>query len=206
MLTIWGRLNSINVQKVIWAADEAGIAYERIDAGAAFGINTTPEYRAMNPNGLVPVMRDGGFVLWESNAISRYLASKYAPGVLYPADAEQRAICDQWMDWMATELNPAFGPAFMQLIRTPQDKRDPAIVEAGRIKTEDKLNVLEARLAQSPYLTGDTFTIADIIVGLGLNRWLKLPLERQSHPAIEQWFARLSPRAGAKQVMAVPLT
>ena len=119
MLKIWGRLTSVNVQKVVWCADELGLEYERVEAGGKYGVVNTPDYRAMNPNGLVPVINDGGYVLWESNAIVRYLAGRHGAGTLCPADARTRADADRWMDWQAVSLNPAIGPAFFQLVRTP---------------------------------------------------------------------------------------
>lgn len=206
MITIWGRLNSINVQKVIWTADETGVPYQRIDAGMAFGINATPEYRAMNPNGLIPVMKDGDFVLWESNTICRYLADSYAPGMLYPAAPKARAVVDQWLDWMVTELNPAFNLAFHHLVRFKPEDRDPAIIETSRAKTETKLAVLEQRLTVSPYVAGDMFTLADIIVGLGAHRWRRMPVAHAPNPAIDAWHARISTRPAAAQAISVPLT
>jgi glutathione S-transferase len=206
MITIWGRTNSINVQKVIWTADEIGVPYQRIDAGMAFGINSTPEYRAMNPNGMIPVMKDGDFVLLESNAICRYLVDAHAPGALYPSAPQLRAVVDQWMDWAVTELVPAIGPTFHNLVRFAADKRDPAVIEAGRTKTELKLVVLESRLATTPYVAGDAFTLADLIIGLGVNRWHKMPISRQPTPAIDSWFAKLATRPGAQQALAVMLT
>mgnify|MGYP001810948019 FL=1 len=131
MLKIWGRLNSSNVQKVVWIADELGLPFERVDAGMAFGVNTTPAYKAMNPMGLVPVIDDDGFVLWESNAILRYLATKHAGGGLMPASIEDRARADQWSDWICGAWYPAFGPAFMGLIRTAPEQRDMAAIEAS---------------------------------------------------------------------------
>lgn len=82
-ITIRVRRNSSNVRKVLWCAEEAGVAYTSIEAGGAFGGNDTPAYRALNPNGVVPTLQDGALVLWESNAIVRYLAAQYAPA-LYP--------------------------------------------------------------------------------------------------------------------------
>jgi glutathione S-transferase len=206
MITIWGRMNSSNVQKVIWTADEAGVPYQRIDAGMAFGINSTPEYRAMNPNGLIPVMKDGDFVLWESNAISRYLADTYAPGRLNPTAIKARAVVDQWMDWTVTEFNPAINMAFHHLVRFKPEDRDPAIIEASRSKTEQKLALLEQRLQVSAHVAGEDFTIADVIAGVFVNRWRKLPLTRVTNPAIDAWFETISARPAAKQVLSVPLT
>ncbi len=147
MIRIWGRLNSVNVQKVVFAAREAGVAFERIEAGGPFGIVKTPEYQAKNPNGLIPLLEDGDFVLWESNAIVRYLCAKYAHATLYPEPLAARADADRWMDWQATTLQPAMGPAFMQLIRAPAAERNTAAIEESARKTEPLMAVLDAQLA-----------------------------------------------------------
>ena len=163
MLRIWGRLSSVNVQKVVWCADELGLAYERIDAGGKFGVNDTPGYLAMNPNGLVPVIEEDGFVLYESNAIVRYLAAR-AGAALFPADLRQRADVDRWMEWQSTNYTPAMGPAFWQLVRTPEAQRDRAAIEASRAKSEKLTGVLVAHLAKRRYLSGDAFSAADLVV------------------------------------------
>ena len=136
MLRIWGRISSINVQKVVWCADELGLAYERVDAGGTFGVTNTPEYLAMNPNGLVPIIEDDGFVLYESNAIVRYLAAKHARAGLWPDDLRARADVDRWMEWQSTAFTPAMRDAFWQLIRIAADKRDNAAVEKSREASE----------------------------------------------------------------------
>lgn len=206
MITIWGRINSINVQKVVWAASECGLAFERIDAGGAFGGTRTPEYLAMNPNALVPVIRDGETILWESNAIIRYLAAAHGGPALWPDSPAERARADMWMDWCATELYPAYAPAFMGLVRTAPDRRDAAAIDAAREKTEQKLVVLEAHLARSPHIAGERFSIGDISLGVSINRWLNMPVARQPRPAIEAWYQRLKSRPAAAAVMALPVT
>ncbi|HET6264182.1 MAG TPA: glutathione S-transferase family protein [Usitatibacter sp.] len=204
MLKIWGRLSSVNVQKVVWCADEMGLAYERIDAGGKFGRNDTPEYLAMNPNGLVPVIEDDGFVLYESNAIVRYLARDAA---LFPADPKRRADVDRWMEWQSTAYTPAMWAAFWQLIRTPADKRDAAAVEASRAKSEKLSGILDTQLADRRYLTGEAFTAADIVVGCAAHRWMNLPLQRERRPHFERWYADLAARPGSRQVTTqVPIT
>ena len=206
MLKIWGRLTSVNVQKVVWCADELGLAYTRIDAGRDFGLLKTPEYLAKNPNGLVPVIEDEGFVLWESNAIVRYLASQYGEGGLWPADRKVRADADRWMDWQATSFNPAIGPAFWQLIRTPPGQRDPLVIETARDSGEKKLALLDAHLAACDFVAGSSFTMGDIPLGCSVDRWYKLPLVRQSHPHVERWYAALCRRKGARQVVELALS
>ena len=198
MLKIWGRVSSINVQKVVWCCDEMGLAYERIDCGGKFGINDTPEYLAMNPNGLVPVIDEDGFILYESNAIVRYLAGR-SPG-LFPQEPRRRADIDRWMEWQSTGFTPAQWAAFWMLIRTPEPQRDMAAVEASRAKSEKHAAVLDRHLASHRYLTGDTFTAADIVVGCAAHRWLNLPLARESRPNLERWYAELKARPASRQV------
>jgi glutathione S-transferase len=203
MLRIWGRLSSVNVQKVVWCADELGLAYERIEAGGKFGVNDTPAYLAMNPNGLVPVIDDGGFVLYESNAIVRYLARDAG---IFPSGARERADVDRWMEWQSTGFTPAMGPAFMQLVRTAADKRDAAVVEASRAKSEKHAAVLDAHLADRRYIAADRFTVADIVNGCAAHRWLNLPLAREPRPNLERWYAGLASRAASRQVTSqVPI-
>jgi glutathione S-transferase len=205
MLKIWGRITSVNVQKVVWAADELGLAYERLEAGGAFGVVATPEYRRMNPNSLVPVIEDDGFVLWESNAIVRYLAAKHSPGELWPEDLRRRADIDRWMDWQATTFTPAMRDAFWQLVRVAPEKRDTALVEASRVASEKAAAVLEAHLAGREFVAGGAFSPADIVLGCAAHRWLNLPLAREPRPEIERWYAVLRTRPGARQVLSTPV-
>jgi glutathione S-transferase len=206
-LTIWGRLSSVNVQKVVWCADELGIQYKRIDAGGKFGGNDTAEYLAMNPNGLVPVIDEDGFVLYESNAIVRYLACKSGATALWPEDPRARADVDRWMEWQSTGYTPAMGPAFMQLVRTAPEKRDVGAIEASRAKSEKLAAILDAHLGGQRYLTGERFTIADIVVGCATHRWLNLPLDRAERPNLQRWYDEVAARPGAQQVTTQkPLT
>jgi glutathione S-transferase len=205
MLKIWGRLSSVNVQKVVWCADEIGLAYERIDAGGKYGLNDTPEYLARNPNGLVPVIEDGDFVLYESNAIVRYLAARDAVDSLWPSDLRERADVDRWMEWQSTSFTPAMWAAFWQLIRTAPDQRDAAAIEASRSKSEKCAAILDAHLSKHRFLTGDTFTAADIVVGCAAHRWLNLPLPRVARPHLERWYDELKSRPGSRQVTSQAL-
>ena len=205
MLKIWGRLTSVNVQKVVWCADELDLEYERIDAGGKFGIVNTPEYLAMNPNGLVPVIEHDGFVLWESNAIVRYLAARFGEGTLWPTDVEMRASADRWMDWQMGSLNPAIGPAFIQLIRTPAEKRNADVIENARLEAEKKLALLDAHLGGREFVAGPSFTMGDIPLGCSIDRWFKLPLVHEPRRHIERWFAALRARKAAQQVVVLPL-
>lgn len=196
MLTVWGRVNSINVQKVLWTLAEVGVAYRRIDAGMKFGVNDTPDYKTMNPTGLIPTIDDDGFVLWESNVVVRYLAAKHASGTLYPESIEERFLAERWMDWQAVALNAAIGPIFVGLIRTAPEKRDSAGIEAARQKLEAGLAILDDQLGRHAYLNGEEFTMADIPAGAVVNRWYKLPIPREPRPNVERWLERLKERPG----------
>jgi glutathione S-transferase len=206
MLTIWGRANSLNVQKVLWCCEEIGIAYQRIDAGGAFGVVDTPDYRKLNPNGRVPTIEDDGFVLWESHAISRYLAAKHSSGKLWPGDPRVRALADQWMDWSGTAFGPAFTPVFLGLVRTPADKRDPAAIDAALRHSAVLLAIVDRHLERRAFLTGDDFTVADIALGCGVWRWMQLAPERPAMPALERWFEALTQRPAYRKVVMHPLT
>ena len=206
MLVIWGRDNSVNVQKPLWCLEEMGVPYERRDAGGAFGIVDTPEYRALNPNGLVPTMDEDGFILWESNAIVRYLAAKHSAGRLWPVDLRVRAEADRWMEWQNTTLWPALRPVFWNLIRTPVDQRDPDEMEASRLKSAQVLGILDAHLASRAFVAGDHFTMGDIPVGCGVWRWMALPIERPPLPNLQRWFDALAQRPAFAKVVMTPLT
>lgn len=205
MLKIWGRTNSVNVKKALWAAEELGLEYERIDAGMQYGVVNTPEYRKLNPNGLVPTIDDGGFVLWESHAIVRYLSAKYGPGTLYPSELRQRADADRWMDWTFSFL-AAFRPVFWGLVRTPAEKRDMQAIEEARKKCADMLGVPEGLLAGRKYLAGDSFTMGDIPLGCHVQLWMRLPIERPAHPGLTAWFERLCARPAFRKVVDLPLS
>jgi len=205
-LRIWGRLSSINVQKVVWTARELALPFERIEAGGAFGGNRTPEYLRMNPNGKIPVIDDDGFVLWESNAIVRYLAAKHGAGTLWPNDLRQRADADRWMDWHATELMPAMRNAFMQLIRTAPEQRSQTLIEESNTATEPLLAILDVHLAGRDFLCGNHFTMGDIAVGSSVHRWFGLPQPHAPRPNVERWYRRLVTRPAVAGVLTLPIT
>ena len=205
MLKVWGRNTSVNVQKVMWAIGELGLACERIDVGGAFGKNNEPAYLAMNPNGLVPTLEEDGFTLWESNSVVRYLAAKYGAGRLEPTDPHIRARASSWMDWQLTVAAPALTPVFWGLIRTPPEKRDHGAIEAGKVKSAAAMKILDAQLAKAPYVVGDTLTMGDIPVALMAYRYRRLVPDRPSFANLERWFAGIEQRPAFKeQVLAIP--
>lgn len=206
MLKIWGRRNSINVQKVLWCCGELNIPHERIDAGMAFGLNDTPEYLSKNPNGRVPMLEDGDWVLWESHAIVRYLSGVHGLGTLWPGSPRAFAEIDKWMDWFHTTLEPELRVAFWQLIRTPADKRDMAAVDAARLRVIKALTILDGQLVGKNFIGGAAFTMGDIPLGVAAYRWFGLDLERPQMRNVESWYRRLTERPAFQQHVMIPLT
>ncbi|MES2941165.1 MAG: glutathione S-transferase family protein [Pseudomonadota bacterium] len=207
MLRIWGRISSINVRKVVFTARMLGLPFERIDAGQAYGIVQTPDYKAKNPNAMVPLLEDeDGFMLWESNVIVRYLCARHADGTLYPRPLRERFDAERWMDWQQTALNPATRGAFIQLVRTPVEQRDAAAVARSQAETEPLLDMLEAQLAQRAFLVGDRLTMADIPAAAELHRWLPLPLPHADRPHLARWFEAIRALPAARGVFDIPLS
>lgn len=206
MLKIWGRMSSINVKKVVWTAQELGLDFQRTEAGGQFGVVKTPEYMQLNPNSLVPMIEDEGFVLWESNVIVRYLCARHSAGDMYPTDLHERFDAERWMDWQQTTLNPASRPGFVQLIRTPPEQRDAALVAHSNAAVEALMATLDAHLAQRYFMIGERFTVADIPLACEVHRWFGLPQPRQSRPNIERWYDSICARQASKGVLDLPLS
>jgi glutathione S-transferase len=205
MLKIWGRLSSINVRKVVLAAQLLELPFERIDAGAAFGITKTPEYLARNPNALVPTLEDGDFSLWESNLIVRYLCAMHAAGSLYPEDLHARFDAERWMDWQQTTLNGAGREAFIQLVRTPEEKRNAHAIATSVAATGPLLAMLDAHLARRRFMAGDALTMADLPIACEMHRWWGLPLPHPSHPNLQRWYEGIRALPAARGVLDLPL-
>jgi glutathione S-transferase len=207
MLKIWGRRNSSNVQKVMWAVAETGVAYEHTEVGGAFGGNREPSFLALNPNGLVPVIQDGAVVMWESNAIVRYVASKYGAGRLAPSDPVMRARADQWMDWQQTSVNAPMVTTFWGLIRTPEDKRDQTTISAAEQRFAEVMTILDAQLSKTPYVAGDIFCMGDIPLAVMTHRYLYLFPDHPPLRNLQRWYGALAARqAFADHVAAIPMT
>jgi glutathione S-transferase len=207
MLKIYGRNTSSNVQKAMWAIGELNLKYERLDVGGAFGKNKEPEYLAMNPNGLVPTLMEGDFVLWESNAIVRYLARVYGAGTLEPSDQKEIARANQWMDWQLSVVGPAIFHAFWGLIRTPAEQRDLAAIAESQRKTTEAMRILDAQLSRTAYVAGERFSMGDIPVGVMAYRFRQLCPERPALPHLERWYAAIAQRPAFRDhVGAIPLS
>jgi glutathione S-transferase len=207
-LTIWGRANSVNVQKVLWCAEELGLRYQRIDAGMAFGRNTEPDYLAMNPNGRVPTLVDGDFVLWESNSIMRYFALVHGQGSpIYPASPQRRAAVDRWLDWTLSTLQPVDRPVFWALVRTPPEKRDMIAIQKDADAEAAVWRIPDAQLANRQFIEGDQFTLADIALGAYARRWFGVEgISKPRLPNLERWFAQFSARAGFQKFLTPPMS
>ena len=201
MLRVLGRVTSINVRKVLWALDELELAYEREDWGLPLRDPNVPEFLALNPNGQVPVLVEGEFVLWESNAILIYLAQR--EGSLLPEQLELRALALQWLGWQAAELNPPWGYAVNALIRRTPGYDDPARIADSMAKWSARMEILEAALAgASTGYIGAGFSIADIALGLSVHRWMSIPADKKELPAVAEYYELLMSREAGARWMA----
>jgi len=197
MITVYGRATSSNVQAVMWGIGELGLEHERLDFGHEFGGLDTAEFLAVNPHGLVPALRDGDLVMFESCAILRYLAARYGDGgAFWPADPVARANVDKWTEWGKTSFCSAFtGPIFWARVRTPAADRDAAALANAIVNFEGRLDRLEAQLQAHDYVAGPDFTLADIVIGHVLFRWFEIDVPRRPRPSVEAYYARLKNRA-----------
>ncbi|MFJ2319761.1 glutathione S-transferase family protein [Pseudomonas sp. NPDC087817] len=197
MLRILGKASSINVRKVLWTCAELQIAFEREDWGSGFKPTDTPEFLALNPCAMVPVVQDGDFTLWESNSIIRYLVARYDGTHLYPTDAQGRARVDQWIDWQASELNRSWSYAFLSLVRKSPGHQDHAALANGIEQWSNTMKILDRQLEKTgAYISGEQFSLADIPIGLSVNRWFETPLNHPDFPAVSAYYERLTERPG----------
>jgi glutathione S-transferase len=207
MLRVWGRANSSNVMKILWLLEALRLPYERIDVGGPFGKTDTPDYRAMNPTGLVPTLQDGDFVLWESNAILRYICNAYAPETtLYPPDIRQRASIDRWMDFQQTRLGPPMTTVFIGLVRTPEAERNHTAIAAAVASLATILAIVDSQLAAHTYMVGEQLTLADIVLGIFVHRWFTMPIDRVEFPSLTRWYDGLLQMPIYRQHIAIPLS
>ena len=205
MLKILGRRTSGNVMKPVWVLDELGLEYEREDVGGKFGGNREPGYLAMNPTGLVPTLVEDDFVLWESNAVTRYLCEKYGHGSLFPADPRVRATADTWMDWQQTTCAPMMLPVFWGLVRTPEAERDYDRINAGIERGYEVWGMLDRHLEGRAFVAGDELTMGDIPIGPQAHRWFNLVDEHPPMPNLEAWYQRLTERPAFQKNVMIPI-
>jgi glutathione S-transferase len=195
MLKILGKPTSINVRKVLWTCEELALPYVLAPWGTGELSLQSPEFLALNPNAMVPVIDDDGFILWESNSICRYLADRHGDGALLPPPSQQRALVERWMDWQATDLNTAWRYPFLSLVRASPAHQDAAQLAAGVAAWNRAMTLLDTHLAANgPYLAGERLTLADVVIGLSVNRWKSTPLAHADLPAVEAYFDLLSQR------------
>ncbi|MBW3809197.1 glutathione S-transferase family protein [Aeromonas hydrophila] len=200
MLRILGKASSINVRKVLWTCAELDLPFELEQWGAGFKPTDTPAFLALNPNAMVPVIQDDDFTLWESNSIIRYLATRYGDNALYPAEARARARVDQWIDWQASDLNSAWRYAFLSLVRRSPQHQDHQALRAACLQWSHCMGILERQLqAAGGYVAGPHFSLADIPIGLSVNRWLETPYDRPLLPAVNDYYQLLGERPGFRR-------
>lgn len=205
MLTVWGRKTSSNVQALMWCIGELGLPYERHDAGHRYGGTDTPSFLAMNPNGTVPVLRDGaGEPIWETGAILRYLSGRYGSAPFWPSDGVARARVDQWAEWAKINITLGFtAPIFWRVVRTAPADRDPVAISQAVAKLDRLLDIAEAQLARGAFLAGDDFTLADIQFGHVLFRYFDIPITRQDRPRLRRYYDALTTRSAFREHVMV---
>ena len=218
MLKLWGRVSSANVQKVLWVLDDLGLAYSREEAGLQVSVNKSPEYLLKNPNGRVPLLEDGAFRLWESNAICRYLcnrslASKDQPerastvaSRLYPENSQSRGLVDQWLDWTLWGITAPMVIVFQQHVRISEEKRDKQKLAEAEQQANELLEIINQQLLRSPFLVGDELTLADVVLAPTVYRANVLGLEGTKAVPLQGWLGRLSENASYNRWVAVPLS
>jgi glutathione S-transferase len=206
MLKVYGRDNSVNVQKVMWVIGELGLDHERLDVGGQFGRTDEDWYLAMNPMGRVPVLDDDGFILFESHSIVRYLTCKYGDATLYPANARARADAEKWMDWHIAFQQPAIFHAFWGLIRTAEEDRDMAAIGNSAAESARLMGVLNQQLEKQAYIAADHLTIGDIPIGAMTYRWYGLEVEHPDYPALRDWYERLTTRQPFRDHVMLPIS
>lgn len=205
MLTIWGRTSSLNVQKVLWCCEELGLEFKRIDWAGEFGGNDDPAYRAMNPNGKVPTLKDGNTIVWESNSILRYLCATKNGDRMLPPEPARRSEIERWMDWQLAGLNPSMTALLLGYYRTPPEKRNATALETARQQAIEQWSIVDRWLDGRDYLAGSEFTLADIGNGILVHRWHSYPIERPPRPRIKAWYERLAQRSGFQKYIAGPV-
>ncbi len=203
-LTLWGRLSSCNVQKAVWVLEELALPYKRIDAGGDFGGLDDPAYRAMNPHGTVPTLKDGATVVCDSDAIIRYLAASYGRGSLWPDAPAERAAVDQWLAWANASLYRDWIDLFWMCVRTPPERQDAEGIEARRARTAERFTFLDNELANRPFVAGLEFSLADVAAGMTLYRWFEMPIERPALANLDAWHDRLKQRPPFQAAVCVP--
>lgn len=202
-LVLWGRASSANVQKTLWALEELGLPYEHHLVGGAYGGLDDPQYRVLNPNGLVPTLQDGDLTVWESHATLRYLAGAYGRDTLWRHDPRERAIVDQWTDWTASTFQPGWIAVFWLLVRTPPEQHDAKAIAAAHARTVAALRILDANFAHRDYVAGNRLSYADIAAGVALYRWFTMDIDRPAMPGIENWYRRLQQQEAFRKVVMV---
>ncbi|MFO1123406.1 MAG: glutathione S-transferase family protein [Hyphomicrobiales bacterium] len=204
MITVWGRHSSVNVQKVLWTLAELDVPFRRETIGGSFGGNQDADFLAMNPNGLVPVIRDGDVTMFESNAIVRYLSARYRAGVLRPADHRALAMAEQWMEWQQTTFASQVSVVFFNQVRLPPDRRNEAAARDAAANAAAALRIADAHLARHDWFAGGDFSFAEIVMGCLLWRYMGLDCDKPDVPHLLEWFDAVQQRPAFRQWVMVP--
>ena len=203
-LKAYGRGSSDSTQKVLWMLGETGQPFEHIQLGGSFGGLDDTDYLALNPHGRIPTIDDGGVVVWESNAIIRYLAAVYCRGTLWPEDASERAGTDQWMTWAQTRLYGDFNRLFWLTVRTPEKDQNSEKIRSTHTRLIESYRLLDEQLAKHAYVAAEHLTMGDIPTGATLYRYFNMPIERPDLPNLERWYRLLCERDAYRKWVMIP--
>jgi len=205
VIKVWGRASSSNVQAVLWCLQELEIEYTRIDAGFTYGVTDTAEYLKMNPNGFVPTLQDGSNPpLFESSAISRYLANRYAPESFWPADPAMRAEVDMWGEWAKLNVAQNFSvPLFWPKVRLAPGSKSEAEIKAASTTLDKFMAIADEKLAKSQYLANDNFTLADVVFGHSLYRYYDIDIPRAELNHLSRYYETLCLRDAYRDTVMV---
>lgn len=205
MLKVIGRRSAFNVQKVMWFIAELDLPHEHIERGGAAGGLDSPAHLALNPHGRIPVIVDGETVVWESHAILRYLAARFAPDRFWNDDPAARARVDQWLEWSGYKLQRDFlTGVFWGYYRTPEASRDNEAVARAIEAVGEDLAHLEKLLAGNRFLLGDDLCLADIAAGTNMFRYFNIDIERRDLPNVARWYDELTKRPAYQAHVMLP--
>jgi glutathione S-transferase len=195
---------SPNCQKVVALASEVGVALELAPVDLFKGQSRTPELLAKNPNGKLPILEDGDFVLWESNAMLGYIAAKADRTDLAPSAPRERAEVERWLSWHNAHFAPAIRKvAFERVVKklAGRGAPDEAIVQQGIAEFAEVARVLDQSLGSKEYLCG-RLTIADFALIPSAALTESCGLDFGPYPNAKRWLERMLARDSVRTTLA----
>ena len=204
MLTVYGRKSSANVQKVHWICKEGNLEFKQIDVGGKYGGHTSTEFKKMNPNSTIPVLKDDSFVIYESNSIIKYISNRY--NILKEDNDEKSALNNQWIDWASLVFGLQCATYTAHNMLLPIEQRDPNIASETKKKIVSSFEILDHQLYKNEFINDDKLGLADIPIGCWIHRCIILNLDFSQFKSLERWYKKLKENYGYKDaVISAPL-